>query len=305
MTKHGTTRRCFLGAAAAGVAGHMRAEAKHLRLGGPVFLKTDDPGELAREHTRLGYRAAYCPSVKLNDAVRLEAIRKAFREQDVIIAEVGAFGSNMLDADPRRRKAKLESNIGLLALADAAGALNCVDIPGTFNPTVWDGPDPRNYSKEFFDATVENCRKVIDGAKPKHAKFTLEMMPWSIPDGPDNYLELLKAIDRPAFGVHIDICNAINSTQRYFRNAELIEECFRKLGRWVASCHAKDLGPRSVHLAETVPGRGGIDYRAYVTAIATYAPGAPLMMEHMAPQDYKEAQDYIVRKGAEAGISFS
>ena len=42
-----------------------------------------------------------------------------------------------------------------------------------------------HWTKEFFDATVENCRKVIDAVKPKRTKFTIEMMPWSLPDGPD------------------------------------------------------------------------------------------------------------------------
>src|ERR1035438_7003676 len=32
---------------------------KAVRFGGPIFLKTDDPGELAREHRHLGYSAAY------------------------------------------------------------------------------------------------------------------------------------------------------------------------------------------------------------------------------------------------------
>src|SRR3712207_7752624 len=40
------------------------------------------------------------------------------------------------------------------------------------------GPHPKNLSPEFFDATVENCRSIIDSVKPKRTKFTLEMMGW-------------------------------------------------------------------------------------------------------------------------------
>ncbi len=29
------------------------------------------------------------------------------------------------------------------------------DIAGSFNPTVWYGPDPKNLSEEFFDLTVD------------------------------------------------------------------------------------------------------------------------------------------------------
>ena len=43
-----------------------------VRLGGPIFLKSTDPAELAREHRRLGYSAAYVPNTTLADAARVE-----------------------------------------------------------------------------------------------------------------------------------------------------------------------------------------------------------------------------------------
>ena len=38
-----------------------------IRLGGPVYAKQDDPAAFARAHKEQGYRAAYCPGVKLGD----------------------------------------------------------------------------------------------------------------------------------------------------------------------------------------------------------------------------------------------
>lgn len=141
--------------------------------------------------------------------------------------------------------------------------------------------------------TVENCRKVIDSVKPIRAKFTIEMMGWAPPDGPDSYLKLLRAVDREAFGVHIDVCNILNTNERYFKNGELIEECFVKLSRWIMSCHAKDLGPSRTHFAEMIPGRGGLDFRAYLRSIAKYAPNAPLMLEHLTKaEEYDEGKRY-------------
>ena len=37
-------------------------------------------------------------------------------------------------------------------------------------------------SEEFFDATVENCRKLIDTVKPTRTFFSIEMMPWNSAD---------------------------------------------------------------------------------------------------------------------------
>jgi sugar phosphate isomerase/epimerase len=118
-------------------------------------------------------------------------------ESNVVIAEVGAW-KNLLDPDADKRRENLAYVTERCALADAVGARCCVDIAGSYNPTVWYGPNPKNLSKEFFDATVENCRHVIDEAKPKRTKFTIEMMGWKLPDGPDSYLDLISAIDRRA-----------------------------------------------------------------------------------------------------------
>ena len=122
------------------------AAGRPIRLGGPIFLKSDDPRELAREHRRLGYSAAYCPEAKPGDTARVREIEKAFAAENVVIAEVGRW-VNMLDPDAEKRKANLKIVAEGLALAEALGARCCVDIAGSFNPKVWFGPHPGNFSK--------------------------------------------------------------------------------------------------------------------------------------------------------------
>src|SRR5689334_17941311 len=211
-----------------------------VRLGGPSFATTDDPEELAQAHRKLGYAAAYCPNIALKDSDRIRAVVDAFAKHDVVIAEVGRW-VNLLDPDGEKRKKNLESVTDGLALAEAVGARCCVDIAGSFNEKVWYGPHPENLSKNFFDAVAENARKIIDAVKPKRTTFSYEMMGWSIPDGPESYVKLIRAIDRKPFSVHLDPCNIVNSPEKFYRNTDLLNDCFDKLGKWIASCHAKDL----------------------------------------------------------------
>src|SRR5438270_8510281 len=110
------TRRAVL-AAMSSVALAPAATANKIRLGGPIFLKSDDPRELAREHKRLGYSAALCPRAKADDAARVREIEKAFAAEDVVIAEVGAW-TNMLDPDDARRRANMQYVTERLALAE-------------------------------------------------------------------------------------------------------------------------------------------------------------------------------------------
>ncbi|MFD2935807.1 sugar phosphate isomerase/epimerase family protein [Spirosoma flavum] len=278
---------------------------KSLRLGGPIFLKSDDSEVLAREHRRLRYSAAYVPTVDLNDTGKIEAIQKAFAAQNVIIAEVGAW-VNMLDQDAEKRRKNLAYVTERLALAEAVGARVCVNIGGSYNPIHWDGPDARDISKEYFDATVENCRNVIDAVKPKRTKFALEMMGWSLPDGPDSYLKFIKAIDRPAFGAHVDVANIINSPARYYTNTALINETFRKLGRWILSAHAKDIAPKDGHFMETMPGRGNLDYATYLRNVTSLPQEVPLMLEHLrTSEEYDEARQFVIKKATEIQISLA
>ncbi|NOX54269.1 MAG: sugar phosphate isomerase/epimerase [Planctomycetes bacterium] len=282
--------------------------AKPIRLGGPSFAKAEDPEELARAHRKLGYRAAYCPAVSLDDQPRIRAIERAFAKHDVVIAEVGRW-CNLMEADAKKRSANLKRVTEGLALADEIGALCCVDIAGSFNREVWYGPHPKNLSREFFEAAVENARKIIDAVKPRRAKFCYEMMGWSIPDSPDSYLRLLKAVDRKAFAVHLDPCNLVNCPARFYKNADLINECFDKLGPWIVSCHAKDLKwqvEMNIHFVEVTLGTGSIDYRVYLKRLAQLPHDAPLMIEHMkGPKEYDRSRQHLFDLGVKVGVRFS
>jgi len=303
--------RCSVGviALARGLssAGAASPPRRCLRLGGPSFAKTTDPEELALAHRQLGYRAAYCPKVALTETDRIRTLERVFAKHDVVIAEVGRW-CNLLDADPQKRKQNLQHVTEGLALADAIGALCCVDIAGSFSTTHWYGPHPDNLTPKFFDAAVENARKIIDAVKPKRAKFCYEMMGWAMPDSPDCYLQMIKAVDRAAFAVHLDPCNLVNSPERFYRNRDLLNECFDKLGRWIVSCHAKDLAwevEPNLHFQEVAPGKGSLDYATYLRRLADLPQNPPLMLEHLkAAEEYTEAAAHIVAVGHKEGIHF-
>lgn len=276
-----------------------------IRLGGPVFAKTDDPAELALAHRALGYRAAYCPDVALRDTARVTAIREAFAKHDVVIAEVGRW-CNLLDADAARREANLKAMIDGLALAEAIDARCCVNIAGSFNTEVWYGPHPDNLSPRFFEAVVENARTIIDAVKPKRAKLAYEMMGWALPDSPDAYRRMIRAVDRPAFGVHLDPCNLINSPERFYRNTDLLNECFDKLGPWIVSCHAKDLVwdvEMNVHFREVPAGQGKLDWATYLRRLASLGHDAPLMIEHCENEAaFTQARENILAAARRQGV---
>lgn len=276
-----------------------------MRLGAPVFVQTEDPEELARAHRALGLRAAYCPEIALTDTDRIRATEAAFAKHDVVIAEVGVW-NNLMEFDDTKRKANLKAMKEGLALADEVGARCAVNIAGTLSDTAWDGPHPGNLSEEAFEIAVMNARDIIRAVKPKRAVLTYEMMPWSLPDGPDSYLALLEAVDRPEFGVHLDVVNIISSVRRYYYNTDVIRECFEKLGEHIVCCHLKDITLRdqlTVHLDECLAGTGGLDIKTYLQEASQLPQDAPVLLEHLkTPEEYDQARRYVQGVMEEVGI---
>jgi sugar phosphate isomerase/epimerase len=235
----------------------------------------------------------------------IRSFRSEAKKNNILIAEVGAW-CNTLDPDESKRKEAINRNIGALQLADEIGASCCVNISGA-RGEIWDGPYPGNYTGETFDQIVQTVRYIIDQVKPESAFYTLEPMPYMLPDSPDSYLELIKAVERKQFGAHLDPVNMISNPRRYFDNAGFLKECFKKLGPYVKSIHAKDiiiLPKLTVHLEERRPGLGSLDYSTFLTE-ACKLDGIPLMLEHLEKQeDYKQAADYIRAVGEKNGIVF-
>jgi len=275
-----------------------------MKLGGPVFEKYTNAEEWVIAVKKEGYKASYCPiGITCSDEI-IEEYRKIAIKEKVIIAEVGAW-SNPLSPDDEERKIAIEKCKKSLYLAEKIGAKCCVNISGSRGKK-WDGPDKKNLIEETFDMIVETVREIVDEVKPKNTYYTLETMPWMYPDSADNYLKLIKAIDRKSFAVHFDPVNLINSPEKYFFNNILIKDFVKKLGPYIKSCHAKDVIIReklTLHFDEIRPGLGGIDFRTLLKELNKLDKNLPLMLEHLPSQEeYRKAKEYIEKIAFEEGI---
>lgn len=267
-----------------------------VRLGGPLFQEYKDPDEWIFLLHQAGYRAAYCPVSPGADESVIRAYRDAAGRHDMVISEVGAW-SNPIDPDPEKAAEAMRKCISGLELAELIGAKCCVNISGSRNREYWAGPHQDNFSPEVFDLVVETTRKIIDAVKPSNTHFALEAMPWSLPDSTESYLQLIKAIDRPQFGVHLDPVNMIRSPREFYNNGILIREMFSKLGARVVSCHAKDIVLREDNyipqMDEVRAGLGNLDYGTYLQELAKLK-DVPLMMEHLETAEaYEQAAAHI------------
>jgi sugar phosphate isomerase/epimerase len=278
-----------------------------MRLGAPIPVPySADPEAWANAQHAAGYSAVYVPFGPDADEATVIGFRDLCARHDLLIAEVGAW-SNPISPDDATRKAAIEKCCRCLDLADRLGARCCVNIAGARGEQ-WDGPHPDNLSDATFDLIVQTVREIIDAVRPTRTYYTLETMPWIFPDSPESYANLITAIDREQFAVHLDPVNLINSPERFLRNADFLRHCFALLGPHIKACHAKDitLAPRlTVHLDEVRPGLGALDYGTLLREVDRLDPDIPFLLEHLPnPDEYTAAAEYVRSVAAREGITF-
>jgi sugar phosphate isomerase/epimerase len=275
-----------------------------MRLGGTVCC--DNPAEWEDRLLASGFRAVTAPFTCDTPREEIDRLCGILKKHDVVIAEIGVW-RNLFD--PVQGPANLDFAVRQLRLADELGIPCCVNIAGTESSAGWDAADPANFSGAMYDRLVASVREIIDTAKPKTACYSLEPMPWMVPDSPDVYLQLIRDVDREHFAVHMDFVNMINCPRRFLDAEGFIEECFRKLGPRICSTHLKDsrMDPLRLTavLTECSPGEGCLDFVKVLRIIDRYLPAdAPVLLEHMSTFDeYRQAYDYVAAKAAEANVA--
>ncbi|GGE31474.1 hypothetical protein GCM10011391_07660 [Pullulanibacillus camelliae] len=275
-----------------------------MRLGGPV--QAADPDQWIKQLIEHDYTCAALPkNVGIAQKELQDTYQQAAKSTGIVIAEVGAW-SNPLSMDEEVREQAIQYCQEQLQVAERIGACCCVNIAGS-KSTKWDGPHPDNITEDTFALIVDTIRTIIDAVKPKHTFYTLEPMPWMYPYDVDSYLRLIAAIDRPQFAVHLDPMNMISSVERYYANAEFLRDCFKRLGPYIKSCHAKDIVLRdhlTVHLEETWPGNGRLDYKVFLNEVNKLSSDMPVLLEHLQKDDeYKQGAEYIRQLARQENIT--
>ncbi len=266
-----------------------------MKLGIAMNFDHSFPEEWAAKHREAGLEAVVFPCGYDTEVSVIDSYVKAAMENNLVIAEVGAW-RNTLDLNEQKREKNVEYCIKQLELAEYIKAKCCVNISGA-KGEVWDGAYAENYSEKTYWEIVETTQRIVDAVNPAHTCYSLEPMPHMLPDSPESYLRLCEDINRSGFGVHMDGVNMIFSVDRYFNNAEFSKHCFEVLGDRIVSCHIKDCvleHKLTVSIPETECGQGGFDIKTYISEAEKINPDMPMIIEHLnVTEEYLKAIKYI------------
>lgn len=276
-----------------------------MRLGGPIFSQAKDVGDLVKLHQRLGYSAAYCKYIA--DPYERDEYKSAFRDADIVLAELGAFCLNISDPHLGRREENIQEIIKRLQQAEEMGARCCVMHGGSYSNQGCVQGHLKNFSEENVEHNVRVIQRILDEVQPSRTKLVLETESYVLPDSPDLYLRILKEVNRPGFAVHLDPANLMVSPRHVYGSGDFIHQCFALLGEYIVSCHAKDtnlINHATVQITETFVGNGTLDYDAYLTELNKLEQEPPLMIEHLTEQQLPLALRYVYEKANHLGLAF-
>ena len=277
-------------------------------LGGTVIGHYADLNEWEKLLIASRFKAITAPFSCNTPKGQTEAFIRIIRRHGVRIAEIGVW-RNLLDPDDRKAAEAMAYAKGQLRLADETGIPCCVNIVGTESSAGWDAADRSNFTPRIYDRIIGTIREILDEVRPSRACYCIEPMPWMVPDSPEAYLQLIRDVDRPQFGAHMDFVNMINCPRRYLAPEDFIEHCFRLLGPYIKSTHIKDtrMHPTNltVLLEECSPGEGTLDYGRVLQIMDRYLPAdAPVLLEHMqTAEEYRSAYDHVAAIARRTGIS--
>ena len=128
-----------------------------------------------------------------------------------------------------------------------------------------------------------------------------------VPDSPEQYLQLVRDVDRAGFGVHLDYVNMINCPKRYVQSTEFIRRCFELLGPHIKSIHGKDVYMEQAFttlIHEVQPGFGTLNHKEILKMVEALGPDTTFFIEHLPSHEtYMEAAAFIRKQAQDAGIT--
>jgi sugar phosphate isomerase/epimerase len=245
--------------------------------------------------TQFNFSSAGLPSLpkEFPESLITSVLDDAARSGVTICALSGTYNMAHPDADQRR--------------ADRAGFANVVraarsmQVPlvtlctGTRDATNMWSAHPDNASADAWAALREELEFALDLAERHDVTLGVEPEPGNVVADARKARQLLDEIGSPRLGIVMDAANLLPPGART-RQREIVSEAVSLLGADLALVHTKDVGPDGEAVAA---GRGIVDFRGFLQAIASTGYLGPLVSHNFPEEDATHVSGYLGRVLAE------
>jgi sugar phosphate isomerase/epimerase len=222
---------------------------------------------------------------------RCQAIAESYRSAGISIHSIGVY-TNLIHPDPAEREANLAYFEAMMKVGREMGVGRFITEAGHYHP---EGPAPRvpyHFQEEVWETTVATGKKLAAIADRYDATVLVEPYYQGFFASAKRTRLFLEEVDSPRIRALLDPANLLELND--------LEEMFDQLGPWIDCLHAKD---RKLHVDRGVPaGQGDLDYRKFVALTAQRTPQAPLVLEYVGSEDFRQALAHLRDTIREVGV---
>jgi len=224
-------------------------------------------------------------------ADRCNEIADTYRSAGVSIHSIGVY-TNLIHPDEAERKANMAYFEAMMKIGAHMNVSTFITEAGHYHDP--DEPAPRvqyHFQEEVWKMMVQTGKELARMAERYNATVLLEPFYRHFLASAKRTRVYLEEIGSPRIRVLLDPANLLEVND--------LDEMFDQLEPLIDCLHAKD---RKLHVDRGVAaGQGDLDYPKFVTLAAKRTPKAPLILEYVGPDNYKQALAHLRAAIRQAG----
>ncbi len=222
---------------------------------------------------------------------RCAAIADAYRSKGISIHSIGVY-TNLIHPDEEERKANLAYFDGMMKIGDDMGCKTFITEAGHHHTDEPEPPVPYHFQEPVWNTMVATGKQLAELAENHGSTVLLEPFFRGFLASAKRTRLFIEEIGSPRIRALLDPANILELND--------LDEMFNQLGPYIDCLHAKD---RKLHVDRGVAaGQGDVDYVQFVKLTAERTPKAPLILEYVGPDNYKQALTHLQNAIREAGL---
>lgn len=271
--------------------------------------------ELVGEWLELGVRALALHFLGRHEEVvrRGGELRERLADRGIEVVQYSGVNANLVHPSDEVRAHALESVRRAIPAAMSLGSRMILSGAGSTSPEHEDAfyaPAIDNYSAATADRLVDGLRRIAPMLEDAGLGYVIECHQLTTMRSPRVVRDILDAVDSPAIFANFDPINLLDSAYAVMTSGDRIREMVEVVGpRYASTTHVKDarvLNDLVYRAIEVPPGQGVVDAADIFTAAANIptTDTMALIIEHLHPDDFRGAIDYVLARAEHAGVEW-
>ena len=220
--------------------------------------------------------------LSMMSAERCRAIAGDYHAAGVSIHSMGVY-TNLIHPQQSEREANLAYFEDMMKVARYMGVNTLVTEAGHYHAENYNPAVAHHFQEKVWNQMVSTGKRLAELAQRYQITVLVEPFYRGFLASAKRTRLFLEAIDSPRVRALLDPANLLEIND--------LDEMFDQLTPWIDCLHAKD---RKLHVDRGVPaGQGDLDYPKFIALAAKHTPKAPLIMEYVGADDYKQTSKHL------------